>query len=84
MGCRLKTIAEIGNRWTVKKFHTISYDYIQEKQNYSVPRMYLRCTDKKMSISNTLECQSNFGGFPYPLFVYFALRVKKRYQILGT
>ena len=63
----------------------MSHDYIQEKQNYSVPRMYLRCTDKKMSISVGKHAGiSNFGGFPYPLFVYFALRFKKRYQILGT
>jgi hypothetical protein len=52
--------------------------------------VYRECTSDvpirrcRFQSANTLECQSYFGSSPYPLFVYFALRVKKQYQILGT
>ena len=36
--------------------------------------------------ANTLECRSYFSSSPYeyPVFVYFALHIKKRRQILGA
>ena len=48
--------------------------------------VYRECTSDvqirrcRFQSANTLECQSYFGSSPNPLFVYFALRVKKQYQ----